>query len=74
MKVTVETSRVLASDRAEITSAMVSICVWFTAMRVESRIVVRHRGIQPAGVEGKHSDKMMRSELACGVRRMPMVG
>ena len=58
----------------EVMSVMDDDGISFVAMTVESRIVVRHRGIQPAGVDGRHPVRMMRSLSGWIVRERPRVG
>jgi len=45
----------------------------FTVMTVESRIVERHLGIRPAGVDGMHSLRMIQSLSGCSARERPRV-
>ena len=45
----------------KVTAEMDDVGTSLTAMTVESRIVVYHLGIRPAGVEGRQPDRMMRS-------------
>ena len=58
----------------EFTSAMDKVGISLMAMTVESRIVVRHRGMRPAGVDGRQLDKIMRSLSGWIVRERLRVG
>ena len=44
----------------EMMSAIEDEGILFTAMTVDSRMVERHPGIRPAGVDGRHCVRMMR--------------
>ena len=74
MKVTVLSERSQAAAMNEVMSAMEDDGTLFIAMTVESRIVVLHRGIQPAGVDGRHPVRMMRLLSGWRLRERPRVG
>jgi len=57
----------------EVTAEMNDVGMSLTAITVESRIVVCHLGIRPAGVEGRQPDRMMRLLSGWMVRERPRV-
>ena len=61
VKVTVLSARRQAAAMNEMISAMDNDDTSFVAITVESQIVVYHHGIRLAGVDGRHSVRMMRS-------------